>query len=192
MATVDTRVLFTVLVGIVALERLAELRLARGHARRLLARGGVEVGAGHYPWMVALHAAFLVSCVAEVWLLDRPFLPALAAAALLVLAIASALRYRAIQALGERWTTRVIVVPGASPVTAGPYRYLHHPNYLAVALEIAALPLVHTAWVTALLFSGANGLLLGHRIRVEVAALERAASSRSVPHDAEPAGGRGR
>ncbi len=173
VAGIDSRVLFTGLVGLVAVQRLAELRLARRNARRKLADGGVEVGAGHYPVMVALHALFLGSCVAEVWLLGRPFVPSAAAAMLGVLVAASALRWWVIRSLGGAWTTRVIVVPGRRLVAAGPYRFLPHPNYLAVALEVAALPLVHTAYLTAALFSLANGLLLAVRIRTEDAALAR-------------------
>jgi methyltransferase len=170
----DTRVLYTVLVVLVALQRLAELALSRRHERRLRSRGAVEVGAGHYPWMVALHAAFLASCLAEVWLLARPFVPALAAIALAVLVAATALRIWTLRTLGGRWTTRVLVLPGAALVTGGPYRHLRHPNYLAVVLEVAALPLVHTAWATALAFSAANALLLRVRIRVEERALDGA------------------
>ncbi len=182
---IDSRWLFTGLVGLIAVQRLLELGLARRSSRWLLARGGVEVGAGHYPWMVALHTCFLASCLAEVWLLGRPFVPSLAAAALLALGAASALRYWTVRALGERWTTRVIVVPGAPLVTSGPYRLLRHPNYVAVALEVAALPLVHGAWLTATFFSAANGVLLAHRIRTEDGALAR--STRST-RAARPAG----
>lgn len=167
----DTRDLYTVLVAAVALGRLIELRIAERHRRRLMARGGVEAGAGHYPWMVALHTAFLVACPLEVWLLDRPFLPGLAAAMLALLLAAVALRWWVIATLGERWTTRIIYLPGASPITGGPYRFLRHPNYLAVAAEIAALPLMHSAWITALAFSVLNIWLLGVRIRAEEAAL---------------------
>jgi methyltransferase len=167
----DTRVLYTVLVVLVALQRLAELALSRRHERRLRSRGAVEVGSGHYPWMVALHAAFLASCLAEVWWLDRPFVPALAAIALAVLVAATALRVWSLRTLGGRWTTRVLVLPGAALVAGGPYRFLRHPNYLAVVLEMAALPLVHAAWATALAFSAANALLLRRRIRVEERAL---------------------
>lgn len=167
----DPRLLYTLLVAAVAVGRLIELRIAERHRLSLLARGGVEAGAGHYPWMVALHAAFLISCLLEVWLLDRPFLPALAAAMLALLLGAVALRWWAIATLGERWTTRILILPGASPVTGGPYRVLRHPNYLAVVAEIAALPLVHTAWITALAFSVLNFWLLRVRIRAEEAAL---------------------
>jgi methyltransferase len=194
MSGLDSRVLYTALVLLVALQRLAELAVSRRHERRLRSRGAAEAGAGHYPWMVALHAALLVSCLAEVWLLDRPFVPALAAAALVVLVAATCLRVWTLRTLGERWTTRVLVLPGEALVTAGPYRYLRHPNYLAVALEVAALPLVHTAWATAVAFSALDALLLRVRIRAEEQALERASGyettfasrSRLVPR----AGGR--
>jgi methyltransferase len=167
----DSRLLYTVLVVAVALGRLIELRIAERHRRNLLARGAFEAAPGHYPWMVALHAAFLLSCPLEVWLLGRPFFPLLAAAMLILLALAVALRWWVISTLGRRWTTRILYLPGASPVTGGPYRYLRHPNYLAVVAEIAALPLVHTAWITALAFSVLNAWLLKVRIRAEEAAL---------------------
>lgn len=167
----DTRLLYTVLVAAVAVGRLIELRIAERHRRSLLARGGFEAGAGHYPWMVALHTTFLVSCLLEVWFLDRPFVPALAAGMLAVLLGAVALRWWVIASLGERWTTRILILPGAPPVTGGPYRFLRHPNYLAVIAEIAVLPLVHTAWITALAFSVLNIWLLRVRIRAEEKAL---------------------
>ena len=169
MAT--SEILFLLLVAAVALGRLAELRLAERHRRALLAQGGVEAGAAHYPWMVALHALFLAAAPLEVVFLNRPFRPLLAAAMLCLLALAMTLRYAAIAALGERWTTRILVVPGLAPVTRGPYRFLRHPNYVAVALEFLALPLVHGAWATAIVFSAANALLLRVRIRAEERAL---------------------
>ncbi len=162
-----TRLLYTGLVVLVAAQRLVEVAVSRRNGARLRAQGAVEVGAGHYPVMVALHTAFLAACVAEVWLLPRPFVPALAVAALAVLLAASALRAWTLATLGGRWTTRVLVLADEEPVPAGPYRHLRHPNYLAVALEMAALPLVHTAWVTALAFSAANALLLRVRVRAE-------------------------
>ncbi len=170
----DTRVLYTLLVALVALGRLFELRVASRNRQRLLARGGVEIAPGHYPWMVALHTAFLVSCPLEVWLLRRPFLPVLAGAMLFFLVAAAALRWWVISTLDGRWTTRIVVLAGVPPVTGGPYRFLRHPNYLAVILEIVSLPLVHTAWLTAIVFSLANALLLRVRIRAEEAGLSRA------------------
>lgn len=174
MGSLDTRVLFTVLVAVVALLRVWELRISRRNELALRARGGVEHGAGHYPWMVALHAAFLVACLVEVWLLRRPFVPGLALGAFVVLVLATGLRRWTIATLGGRWTTRVIVLPGAAPVVGGPFRHLRHPNYLAVVLEIAALPLVHTAWATAIVFTLANGLLLRSRIACEERAFDDA------------------
>jgi methyltransferase len=169
----DTRLLYTVLVALVAGGRLIELRIAARNRRRLLARGGVEVAPGHYRWMVLLHAAFLISCPLEVWLLGRPFIPTLAAPMLALVLLATALRYWVIRTLDGRWTTRIVVLPGVPPVAGGPYRFLRHPNYLAVCTEVAALPLVHTAWLTALAFSILNALVLRVRIRAEEGALRR-------------------
>jgi methyltransferase len=121
--------------------------------------------------MVAMHACFLVACAAAA--LRRPEPPAatVAVGALLGLAGAHALRWWAMATLGARWTTRVLVVPGAPPVTGGPYGYLRHPNYLAVVIEMAAVPLVWGSWGVALAFSVANALVLAFRIRAEEAAL---------------------
>jgi methyltransferase len=163
--------LFTGLLGALALERLFELLLSRRNAARAFAQGAQEYGVGHYRAMTALHTAFLISCAAEPWLFARPFPGALGLAALGGAAVAQGLRYWAIVTLGERWNTRVIVIPGAEPVTAGPYRWLKHPNYVAVVLELLCVPLIHGAWVTALAFSLANAALLTVRIRAEEAAL---------------------
>ena len=158
--------------------RLVELAVSRRHIARLKARGAVEVGFSHYPWMVAVHASFLVACVLEVWLLDRPWLPPLALAMLTLLVAAAALRYWVIATLGERWSTRVVLVPGEAPVATGPFRWLRHPNYLAVVVEFLALPLVHTAWLTAVVFSVAHAFVLRARIAVEEAALAGEVSER--------------
>jgi methyltransferase len=173
LSALDTRVLYTLLVALVALGRLFELRIAGRNLRRLLARGGVEAAPGHYRWMVLQHAAFLICCPLEVWLLGRPFLPWLGVPMLVLVGLATALRYWVISTLDGRWTTRIVVLPGSSPVTGGPYRFLRHPNYLAVIAEIFALPLVHTAWLTAIVFSLLNGLILRVRIRAEEEALSR-------------------
>jgi methyltransferase len=178
IAGLDSRVAFSLLIAAVACQRLWELAISRRHLRALLARGGREVGASHYPWMVALHTAFLVACLAEVWLLGRPFRPALALGALAVLAAALGLRWWTLRTLGARWTTRVVVLPGEPSVTAGPYRWLRHPNYLAVVLELAAIPLVHGAWLTAVVFGLANLALLRLRIGVEEPALAAAEAGR--------------
>lgn len=164
--------LLDVLVAATALERVAELVVARRNARWAFERGGVEHGKGHFPPMVALHVALLAGTLAEVHLADRPFLPWLGWPALAVVLAAQALRWWCITTLGPRWSTRVIVVPGLPLVDRGPYRLLAHPNYVAVAAEGLALPLVHGAWVTAAGFTVLNAvLLLGVRIPAEERAL---------------------
>jgi methyltransferase len=174
----SSQVAYTLLVALIVLERLGELVLSRRNASAVLARGGFEVGRGHYPVMVAVHTLFLIAQVLEVWLLERPFIPVLAGASLLALAVSMALRYWAIAHLGDRWTTRILI-ERAPRVRTGPYRFLRHPNYVAVVLEIAAMPLVHTAWCTALVFSLANAALLAVRIRTE----ERALGAYCGPQD---------
>lgn len=163
----STRAAFLVILLLVALERVYEMWLSRRHARRVLARGGVEVGAAHYPVMVSLHTLFLVAAAAEVWFLATPAVAWLTLVSLVAVVCTMALRYWAILSLGDRWNTRVLFEPGRPPVTRGPYRWLRHPNYLAVVLEIFFLPLIHGAWRTALVFSLANAVLLRHRIRIE-------------------------
>ena len=167
----ESRILFTVLVALVATERLYELWLSRRNAELALASGGQESGASHYRVMQGLHAAFLLAAVGEVWWLDRPFYLALAVPMLALLVGTMVLRYWSVITMQERWNTRVIVVPGWQPASTGPYRWLRHPNYLAVVIEVAVLPLVHTAWVTALVFTAANFALLTVRLRVEERAL---------------------
>ncbi|HEU4540562.1 MAG TPA: isoprenylcysteine carboxyl methyltransferase family protein [Jiangellaceae bacterium] len=163
---------YIVLVAAVAGERVAELVVSKRHAAWAFARGGVEYGTSHYPAMVVVHAALLVSCVVEVAVADRPFVPWLGWPMLAVVAATEALRWWCVTSLGKQWNTRVIVVPDLPLVRRGPYRWLRHPNYLVVTVEVAALPLVHTAWVTAVVFSVANAvLLLGFRIPVEERAL---------------------
>ena len=165
-------VAFTALVGAVVLERVAELVVSNRNARWSLAQGGVETGQRHYIVMVTLHTALLVGALAEVWLVPRPFVPALGWTMFALVLASQALRWWCIASLGRLWNTRVIVVPGLTRVTTGPYRWLTHPNYVAVVVEGFALPLVHSAWVTALVFTSANLVLLRHRIRVENEALE--------------------
>ncbi|WP_373046805.1 isoprenylcysteine carboxyl methyltransferase family protein [Vulgatibacter sp.] len=159
---------FLLLLGV---ERIGELVLSRRNAARSLADGGVEVGQRHFRAMALLHTAFLFACAAEVVLFERRFPGALGTFAFGVAILAQALRYWAIGTLGPRWNVRVIVVPGEAPVTSGPYRFVRHPNYVAVVLEILFVPLIHGAWITALLFSAANAVLLYVRIRTEEAAL---------------------
>jgi len=166
--------LYLAFLCLLCAERVAELLLSRRNARRAFARGGVEVGRGHFRAMAAVHALFPAACAAEVLLLRRPFPGGWGWLALCGALCAQALRYWAIHALGDRWNVRVIVVPGEAPVARGPYRWVRHPNYVAVALELCCVPLVHGAWICALLFSLANVALLAVRIRVEEEALGEA------------------
>jgi methyltransferase len=163
--------LFTALIVAVGLERLAELVVSNRNAAWSLSRGGVETGQGHYPPMVVLHTGLLVGALAEVWLRRPEFSPGLGFTMLVLVVLSQALRWWCITTLGRRWNTRVIIVPGLPPVTGGPYRFLSHPNYVAVVVEGFALPLVHSAWITAVVFTVLNAALLTVRIRTENAAL---------------------
>lgn len=163
---------FDLLVAATAAERLAELVVSARNARWAFANGGVERGRGHFPPMVALHTGLLLACIVEAHAADRPFLPWLGWPAAAAVLGAQALRWWCVVTLGRQWNTRVIVVPGLPLVRSGPYRWLRHPNYVAVVAEGVALPLVHTAWVTALVFTAVNAvLLLGARIPAEERAL---------------------
>ena len=153
------------ILGFVTIQRLLEMRLADSHSRKLLAQGGVEHGREHYPFIVALHAAWLAAL--WWWAPGRPInLPLLVLFAVLQIG-----RVWVIRSLGDRWTTRIIVKPGAPLVRRGPYRFVNHPNYLIVAAEIAVLPLVFGLWQLAVLFSALNAIVLTVRIRAETRAL---------------------
>lgn len=173
--------LFLGLMGLTVVERLVEVVVSLRNAAWSFARGGVEHGRGHYPAMVVLHTAALFAGPAEVLLLDRPFHPVLGWALIGACLALQGLRWWCISTLGPRWNTRVIIVPGLSPVTTGPYRYLKHPNYVVVVLEGLALPLVHGAWLTALGFTLLNALLLRVRLQTEDAALATLPPPRSSP-----------
>jgi methyltransferase len=161
------------LVGAVAaigLQRLFELVLARRNERRARAKGAVERGRGHYPFMVGLHTLWLVSTLVE-GLARGPELPGWWPVPLAIFVLVQPLRYWAIFALGDAWNTKILVVPGASLVRRGPYRFLPHPNYIVVVAEILSFPLIFGAWATALVFTALNALLLAVRIREENKAL---------------------
>ena len=154
-------------LAFVTLQRLAELALSQRNTRRLLARGGYEVAPGHYPFLVTLHAAWL----AVLWIFGPG--PPIEIVPLILFAILQLGRLWVIATLGERWTTRIIVLPAAPLVTTGPYRWVNHPNYLIVIGEIAVLPLVFGLPMVSILFSVLNGLLLWVRITCENRALGR-------------------
>jgi methyltransferase len=171
-----TQILFTALILLIGAERIVELVISRRHAAWAFARGGVEYARRQMPWMVALHVGLLVGSVAEVWLLDRPFVLWLGLPMLVIAVGCQMARYTLVQELGRRWNTRVIVIPGMAKVATGIYHRMRHPNYWVVAVEGFALPLVHTAWITAIVFTVLNAvLLLGFRIPAENRALAEAA-----------------
>jgi methyltransferase len=160
--------LFILLIGA---ERLVELVVSQRNARWSFANGGREFGRGHYPVMVSIHALLLVSCIVEVAALHRPFIPWLGWPMVVLVAASTGMRWWCVATLGKHWNPRLIVIPGAELVRRGPYRLIHHPNYTAVAVEVTALPLVHSAWLTAIVFTIANALVLRVRIQSENMAL---------------------
>jgi methyltransferase len=166
-----TRIAFLVLLALVSVLRLVELRISRRNRRHLLGRGGRPATDPSFRWMVLLHIGVLVGAGAEVWFLRRPFLPALAIAMGILFLAANALRWWVIVMLGQRWSVEVINASGMDPVTSGPYRFIRHPNYVAVFVEMLCLPLIHTAWLTAGLGSLAHLLVLRSRVRAEDAVL---------------------
>jgi methyltransferase len=160
------------LIAVIAVERAVELVQARTNTRALIGRGGRESGAGHYPLFIVLHASWLVTLA----VLTKANLPP-DWALLATLAVLQLARLWVIRSLGPYWTTRIITIGGAASVTTGPYRYLRHPNYLIVALEVPLFSLAVGLPRVAVLFGCLNGLLLLYRIRVEGAARRAAAPS---------------
>jgi methyltransferase len=167
----------TIILALVTLQRLGELILARANTNRLMARGAAEIAPEHYPMLVTMHAAWLISL--WVWGRDQSVDP-FALASFVVL---QGLRVWVIATLGSRWTTRIIVLPNQPLISSGPYRFLSHPNYVVVAAEIAVLPLaLHLPWI-ALVFTVLNAIMLGIRIRAEAHAL---AAMRDLPAQSAP------
>jgi methyltransferase len=162
---------YIALVAAVALGRLVELRHSRRNRQRLAARGALIVADPAYPWMVLLHAGYLCGAPLEVYLLDRAFLPWLGLPALALFVSANALRFWVIRTLAVHWNASIVASHPLGVVTTGPYRWMRHPNYAAVFVEVAALPLIHTAWITALVAAVLHVPVLALRIRKEEGAL---------------------
>jgi methyltransferase len=169
--------IFTGFVLLLALQRCYELRLSGRNEAIIRSLGGREHAAWQVQAMKALHAGWFIAMLVEVHALHRPFLPVLSLLSLVTLMIGQSLRYAAILSLQWRWTVKIMTLPGLPLVRKGIYRYLRHPNYLGVVLEILAVPLLHSAYLTAILFSLANGFLLSVRIKTEDKALQEAVSS---------------
>jgi methyltransferase len=169
-------VIYYALLVVITLERLAELVVSQRHATELLRRGGVEYGQRHFPVMVVLHLALLIGCWVEPIVCHRDFVPALGYSMIALVVAANVLRWWCISTLGTRWSARVIVLPGLPLVDTGPYRWFSHPNYVAVVIEGAALPLAGSAWITAVTFTVLNAALLTVRLRCETRALAAASA----------------
>jgi len=163
----DSAVVYTAIVVLVALERLYEMVIGRRNLKRALSRGGQVYGKGHWPWMVVLHTTFLIACPLEVWVAERPFVAAQFWGFGALVVCTMTLRYWVISTLGDRWNPQIVVVPDDKRIDTGPFRFLPHPNYLAVVIELFALPMMHGAWGVAVFYGLANGLLLRTRIREE-------------------------
>ena len=164
--------LYTAFIALTGIERLVEVRVSNRNAAWSFSQGGVERGKGHYPFMVVLHTGFLIGAVAETWLLEPQFSTPWGWIWLTIALLCQGLRWWCINTLGQRWNTRVILVPNLPRIQGGPYRFLSHPNYVIVALEGLALPLIHNAYWTAGIFTLLNAGLMWVRIRCEEAALQ--------------------
>ncbi len=160
-------VAFLGLLAAVAALRLAELRLSRRHQQRLAARGARKVAGPKFRWMVLVHAGVMLGAAAEVVALRRPWIPALGAPMLALFLAANAVRWWVIRALGEHWNVQVMDSARLGVVTTGPFRFVRHPNYAAVFVEMLVLPLIHTAWITAIAGSAAHAVVLAQRLADE-------------------------
>lgn len=162
-----SKLLFTLLLAAVGLGRLVEMAISRRRQRALLARGIIREPERHFRWMVLLHGGVLLGAALEVWLLDRPFIPALALIMGLLFVLANALRWWVIHTMAEHWNVQVMRSVSLGVVSHGPYRWIRHPNYVAVFVELLVLPLIHTAWITALAGMLAHIWVLRKRIALE-------------------------
>jgi methyltransferase len=160
------------LLALVGVLRIVELRVSRRHQRELAGRGIEKQADPQFRWMVALHTAVLGGAAIEVVALHRPFLPNLAAPMAVLFLLANSLRWWVIRTMGAHWNVEVMASGPLGVVTSGPFRWVRHPNYLAVFVELVALPLIHTAWITALVAAVGNAWVLRHRLRVEEPVLD--------------------
>jgi methyltransferase len=167
MAVSLSVVAFLGLLLAVALLRIVELQISRRHQQEMIARGAAKVDEPRFRWMVVLHTAMLIGAALEVVFLKRPFIPALAAAMFLIFLVANCVRWWVIRTLGNHWNVQVMDSTSLGVITSGPFRYVRHPNYAAVFSEMVALPLIHTAWITAAVGSLAHVIVLSQRLATE-------------------------
>jgi methyltransferase len=162
-----SEMLFLALLLAVAAMRIFELRISRKHQRDMTARGACKVKDPNFRWMAMFHALVLIAAAAEVLFLHRPFIPALAFPMIALFIFANIVRWWVIRTLGEHWNVQVMDSTRLGVITTGPFRYVRHPNYAAVFVEMIALPLIHTAWITALAGAIAHAIVLTLRLSTE-------------------------
>ena len=162
---------FTILILLVSGERILELIISKRNLRWSFDQGGIEFGRSHYKYMVVIHVGLLGGCLVETWLTRPEFHPLLSWTMFVFAMGSQALRWWCILTLGKRWNTLVVIIPGLRAISNGPYKWLKHPNYLAVVIEGVALPMVGFAWRTAIIFTFLNIFVLAARLRVENKAL---------------------
>ena len=162
---------FTILIILVAIERIIELAVSKRNLAWSRENGGVEFSFGHYPFMVFLHSGLLVGSLVEIYNSKPELIPALAWTMFVLVIASQILRWWCVITLGKRWNTRIVIVPNLPRIKSGPYKYLVHPNYVAVVIEGFALPMVGFSWITATIFMALNIPLLYVRIRAENKAL---------------------
>jgi methyltransferase len=158
---------YLVLLVVVGLGRIVELRISKRNQRQLSTQGVRKVAEPHFRWMVIVHAGILVGAAVEVLVLHRPFIPALAIPMAVLFVLANCLRWWVIRTLAGHWNVEVMASSKVGVVTSGPYRWVRHPNYVAVVIELFSLPMIHTAWITALAGSLADLEILRRRLQVE-------------------------
>jgi len=158
---------YLALLLLVALLRIVELQISRRHQREMVAHGAAKVSDPRFRWMVLLHTGVLVGAAVEVVFLHRPFIPALAAVCFVIFLAANVVRWWVIRTLGEHWNVQIMNSTGLGVITTGPFRYVRHPNYAAVFVEMLVLPLIHTAWITAIAGSLAHIVVLSQRLSTE-------------------------
>lgn len=171
---------YIALLALVGAGRLLELRISRRHQHELAARGVQKIAEPHFRWMVLLHGGVLAGAAVEVLWLHRPWMPPLAATMGVLFAFANALRWWVMRSLAGHWNVEVTPSAPLGVVTSGPYRWVRHPNYVAVVVELFSLPMIHTAWITASVAALANAEILRRRLRVEETALASDSNYRAL------------
>lgn len=171
---------YLILLALVGIGRLAELRISRRNQRKLEKQGVRKVVEPHFRWLVLLHGGVLLAAALEVTLLHRPLIPALAIPMALLFVLSNLLRWWVVGTLAEHWNVEIMASAQVGVVTSGPYRWVRHPNYVGVVAELISLPMMHTAWITALTGTVAYLEILRRRVPMEEEALLADATYRAI------------